>query len=306
MRNAHRLAAASIGLAALFAVGVAPSAAIADEGAASSECTVTGGTLTWGVKEAFRSYISGAIAKGSWAVSDGASYATPNFSWEGASGSINADSGEGLVHFTGTIVFTGHNGVLNLQFANPTVRLRGDGSADLLLDAKSNNAEGALVVDALQVPTGRIDDLGVLAPESGTIAVTKAPVLLTADGAKSFADFYATGDDLDPVTLNVTLGSCAASASKPGAPSGTEQPGDIMTTQAPPGGAKGGESAPGVPWLPIIIGGAAIVIIGAAAALLFTGRRTPAAGGAGADETATREATDPSTSTAERDTPPRS
>lgn len=291
MRTTHRLAAATVGLATLFAGLAAPSAAFAEDvSAASSQCQVTGGTLTWGVKEAFRSYISGSIAKGEWVASDGATYQTPRFTFTGATGSIDANTGEGLVSFTGTVVFTGHAGVLNLQFANPSVRLRGDGAADLLLDAKSNDAEGELVVDAAQVPTARIDGIGAIAPASGAVAFDAAPTVLTADGVKSFAGFYATGEALDPISLSVTLGPCVATAPVvvPGEPTEPAKPGDeIMTIQANP------DAGSQVPWLPIGIAAGALVVIGVAIGLLLSGRRRTEPGSVDANGATTQGEHDP-------------
>src|SRR5690606_10044019 len=112
---------------------VAPTTAqagpILAEDSASSTCVVTGGDLTWGVKESFRSYISGTIAHGSWEVSDGATYETPMFGWSNPTGEIDANTGEGSISFTGLIHFTGHDGALNLQMSNPSIAFSGDGTA---------------------------------------------------------------------------------------------------------------------------------------------------------------------------------
>src|SRR5690606_13834026 len=90
--------ALSVGLLApAAAITGTPTIAAADE--ADSTCQVTGGELTWGVKEAFRSYISGAIANGEWTVSDGAGYETPSFSFSEPTGEIDAETGEGSVTF---------------------------------------------------------------------------------------------------------------------------------------------------------------------------------------------------------------
>ena len=146
-RFATAATAAAFAATALLVPTAAQAAPILATTAASSTCVVTGGELGWGVKEGFRSYISGTIANGSWEVADGASYETPLFGWTNPTGEIDAVTGEGSVSFAGSIHFTGHDGVLNLQIANPTVVLNGDGTAKLLMDTKSNNAQGELVVD---------------------------------------------------------------------------------------------------------------------------------------------------------------
>lgn len=254
----------------------APVAPAQAEDTLTAECTVTGGTLDWGVKEGFRSYISGTIANGGWEVSDGASYETPSFHWADPTGSIDAETGEGRISFTGTVAFNGHDGVLNLVLANPTIEFRGDGTANLLLDARSNNAQGELVVDETQVSVGRIDGLGDADPASGSVRATAAPTILTATGAEAFAGFYATGDDLDPVSLSLDFAPCAGGTGGESAGGGSAngESADVADdiAVAPLGPENNGS---GVPWLPIVIGAAAIVVIVAAAILLVVTRKRP-------------------------------
>lgn len=284
-RTMTRLTAATLGAAALAGFALlapisTPAPAAADEQGAS--CEVTEAVLEWGVKESFRSYITSSIAKGGWEVGDGAEYETPSFRWANGAGSLDPSTGEGSVSFTGSIVFTGHEGVLNLAFANPTVEFRGDGSANLLLDARSNNAQGELAVDGTQISVGRIDGIGEIDAESGSASVVAAPVILTADGAEAFAGFYATGDALDPVTLTLTLAPCEAPAGESGdagddAGSGSDSDEVVAEPISAPAESE-------VPWLPIIIGGAAVVVIAVTAGLLVAGRKKGAAGAADAAE----------------------
>lgn len=275
--TAALLGGAALAAAALFAPGFNGAPAQAEE--LTSSCEVTGGTLEWGVREAFRSYISGSIANGGWEVSDGASYETPSFSWSNPVGSIDAETGEGSVSFTGAISFSGHDGVLNLRFANPTIEFRGDGTAKLLLDARSNDAQGELVIDETRVPVGRIDGVGAIDPASGAVSFDEAPAILTADGARAFAGFYATGEDLDPITLSLDFAACAGgSGGTGGGPAATADPAEPEVTadiaEAPAGG--------GIPWLPISIGGLAVVVIAVTVGLLIAGQKR----GDGADDAA--------------------
>lgn len=182
-------------------------------------CEITSADLTWGVKESFRSYITSTIANGGWEVSDGAEYETPSFSWHNGAGTFDAATGEGSVSFVGTVQFTGHGGVLDLMFANPTIEFRGDGSANLLLDARSNNPQGELVLEAEQVPVARIDNIGDVDANAGTVSISGTTVMLTADGTKAFAEMYATGSELDPISLMLNFEAC-------GEPAGEEPGGD--------------------------------------------------------------------------------
>src|SRR5690606_21588134 len=107
-----------------------------------ASCIVTDGNLTWGLKESFRSYIKSSIAKGDWETVDGAEYELPDFMWNDATGEFDAQTGAGSVNFTGSLHFTGHDGVLDMWIENPTVEFAEDGSAVVLVDARSNDVDG--------------------------------------------------------------------------------------------------------------------------------------------------------------------
>lgn len=271
------LAAVTLGAAAILV----PSAAQATEPATlpaitapaetSAElCEVSAGTLTWGVKESFRSYIT-SIAAGGWEVSDGTEYAVPSFSWSNPVGTIDAATGKGSVSFTGAIQFTGHKGVLNLVIANPTVEFGGDGTAKLRLDTRSNNVEGELVIDEQQAYLGKIEGISEQDLSTGEIAFADASAILTSEGATAFGGFYSSGDDLDPVTLELTLASCEGGSVTAGGTTDEE----IIAT--PPVATQ----EPQVPWLPIIIGAVALAIIGVVTGMLIAGRKKGAAAGSG-------------------------
>nr|WP_243751902.1 HtaA domain-containing protein [Leucobacter weissii] len=235
----------------------------AENGAA---CVVSGGTLTWGIKESFRSYISGSIANGSWETDDGADYETPNFLWSDPSGELDPETGIGTVSFTGSVHFTGHDGVLDLTLANPTIEFEGEGAAALLLDARSTDVAGELAVDAEQEWVGEVEVSGSSAPQNGALELQALPVALTNSGAKAFAGFYDAGESLDPLTLELSFDGCgdAATTAEPT----TESPSDPAAedpTAVEPAAAQ-------VPWLPIIVGGAALLVIGLTLGLLIGGR----------------------------------
>ena len=255
-------AATALAAAALLVPATAQAAPILATTATSSTCVVTGGELQWGVKEGFRSYISGTIANGSWEVADGASYETPLFAWTNPTGEVDAATGEGNISFPGSIHFTGHDGVLNLQIANPTIVLNGDGTAKLLLDTKSNNAQGELVVDEQQAYLGKIEAIGQLDPASGALSFDGAPAVLTADGADAFGGFYASGDELDPVSLSLQLGPCEGTPAAP-----------VEQAEATPETVTLTADEPAVPWLPIAIGAVALAVIAVTAGMLIAGRK---------------------------------
>jgi len=255
---------AASALAASALLGAAPAASAQTTSAA---CTVTGGTLTWGVKESFRSYISGTIANGAWETSDGAEYETPEFIWSDGTGTFDPDTGTGSVSFAGAVHFTGHDGVLDLTLANPTVEFDGSGSAALLLDARSTDMEGAVAVDTAQEWVGEIALDGDLTSSADVVALADQSTTLTNSGAAAFAGFYEAGAELDPVSIAVELDGCGTAAAAIS--------GEVAETPVAEeaGAAQDAEADAGVPWLPIGIGGAALVIIGLTVGLLIGGRR---------------------------------
>lgn len=236
---------------------------------AAAACAVTDGTLTWGVKESFRSYISGSIANGSWETSDGASYETPSFQWRSGTGEIDPATGTGSVSFTGSVHFTGHDGVLDLTLANPTLEFEGDGKAALLLDARSTDATGEVTIDSEQEWVGDVVAGSFSAITEDGFNAAAMPATLTNSGAKAFAGFYEPGVDLDPIDLALTFDGCDVSGVAPDAPTETPQ------ATAAPGAEAPVVAEQQIPWIPIIIGGVAILVIGVTAGMLLTGRKRP-------------------------------
>ena len=176
-------------------------------------CSVSGATLTWGVKESFRGYIDGSIANGSWSEKGNASYDTPNFSWKKGTGGLDRDASTATVAFTGSVNFTGHQGVLNLTLANPTLSIVDASTGYLLLDVKNTTMDGASVNEK-QVSFVKLDLSGVsLAPVDGVVTLTAVPATLTAEGSAAFGT-YPEGEAFDAVTLSIPVATdCTTSAS---------------------------------------------------------------------------------------------
>lgn len=268
-RSSIVLGGALLASSLLLAPVSAQAAPIAAEDAAAA-CAVTDGTLTWGVKESFRSYISGSIANGSWEASDGATYDTPSFQWGSGIGEIDPATGTGSVSFTGSVHFTGHDGVLDLTLANPTLEFEGDGKATLLLDARSTDATGEVTIDSEQEWVGDVEAGSFSAITETGFEAAAMPTILTNTGAKAFAGFYEPGVELDPIDLALSFDNCdtsgvAAEAPADETPQATAEP----IAEAP------AATEQQVPWVPIIIGGVAILVIGVTAGMLLTGRKRP-------------------------------
>jgi len=240
---------------------------------AATACTVTDGTLTWGVKESFRSYISGTIANGSWDTDGGATYETPEFQWSGANGTYDPESGTGSVSFDGLVHFTGHDGVLDLTLAQPTIEFEGD-TAALLLDAKSNDMEGEVAVDEAQAWVGDVALPADVQVADGALSATGAGTTLTNAGVTAFAGFYEAGDELDPLSFTLTLAECDTTAAAAVAEPVAEQTAEPVAADA---ASVQTVSVPAdIPWAAIGVGSVALLVIGFTGGILAGGRRAAA------------------------------
>ncbi|CAN5135543.1 hypothetical protein BH11ACT4_BH11ACT4_07790 [soil metagenome] len=192
----HLALAGALVFAPLVAAAIASPAA-ASPAATASTCTVSDGTIGWGLKESFRSYISGSIANGKWTVADGATYSTPDFGFTGGAGTL--DAGSGTIAFPGSIEFTGHGGILDTTVANPQLRFDRPGTATLLLDVTGTTQQGD-PVDAKAVEFATIKtDAAVI--DGGRYRLDAAATTLTAAGAAAFGT-YTAGTALDPITVD--------------------------------------------------------------------------------------------------------
>ncbi|MGK5630867.1 HtaA domain-containing protein [Streptomyces sp. URMC 123] len=201
--------------------------------AGAAERTISGGRLDWGIKASFQRYVTGPVARGSWALSGGAAtVGTDRFRFHSARGSYDPDSGDLRAGYTGAVRFTGHRGTdgtfeLDLTISRPTVRVTG-GRGTLHADMTSRARGTGEVTSAAQVPLAALDLSGVTMRGGGsTIALTTVPATLTEQGAKAFAGYYEAGAALDPVTLSADVLDAASSAG--GAGSGGPSAGSATT-----------------------------------------------------------------------------
>lgn len=213
-------------------------------------CPASAATLDWGFKESFRSYISGSIANGSWTTADGASYATPLFAWSAGDGVYDVATGKGLLNFTGSVTFTGHDGALNTTIANPQIEFVDAKTAYLLLDVSGVTQDGQTV----SKEAVRFAELTLPEVKAGSTKVSfnEVPAVLTAAGSDAFGT-YPAGEQLDPVTIRFASdSSCAAMAS------------DVETVAATP--IKAPADLGWVLWVVLLvvlaaIAGAAIIVL---------------------------------------------
>lgn len=223
----------------------AAAVAAAVESPAEPSCvarSVSGATIEWGVKESYRSYITGPIAKGE--ISGG---------WGSGSGAYSPENDRGRVSFGGSVHYTGHSGLLDMTLSNPRVQITGANTASLIVNVQSKGYNGSPDVNANGVVFATLS-LPAATTTANRISWTGASATLTAAGAEAFAGFYSAGEALDSVNITFPLGA--------------EVPCDASTDATL--AATGGQAPVDTLWL-----GAGMLLIGALA-VSFTRRRRSA------------------------------
>ncbi|MDO5723691.1 MAG: HtaA domain-containing protein, partial [Flaviflexus sp.] len=176
---------------------------------AAEECTpdpnklrVTGGTLSWGLRKSFTTYVRGSIAQGGWETTAGASWNGSTFVYPAVSGNFDNASKKGTINYAGTVHFTGHHGVLNTVMSNPSLVINGS-SAQLYLTVTSQDMQGN------RTNFGRVHFANVVLSNAsvsgGILSLQSSSVTLTAAGAKAFAGFYSPGESLDQMSSTVKM-----------------------------------------------------------------------------------------------------
>ena len=158
---------------------------------------VTSGSLTWGIRTSFTSYLRGPIAKGSWQLSGGANWNGSAFTFPLTSGSYDPATKSGSVKYSGSVHMTGHHGILDMTLAEPSLEIKGS-TGHLYLDVKSSSMDGK------KTSYGRVDFATFQVSTSGNSAIKGSSVKLTATGAKAFAGFYKAGEPMNPLSTNLT------------------------------------------------------------------------------------------------------
>lgn len=194
-----------VGAVLIALIGMtAPSAHAHSDGAtlaqSGTECSVRSWEITWGFKESFRAYLSGTIARGGWDTSGNIGYDTPVFTIEGSRGVMSPDGSAGEMVGSGTIRFTGHDGILDQTVSAPRLVIESSDNAVLFFDVVGDTQEG-VSIDERDVAFADINihrysiDAG-----AGLWSVTGAPALLTEEGAAAFGT-YPAGEPLDAMDI---------------------------------------------------------------------------------------------------------
>ncbi len=194
--------------------------------ARADEAPVPGGSLDWGIKTSFVSYIQGSIAHGEITTEGVTTNADGSYRFPLAEGTTDTQTGATSASFTGSVHFTGHDEGTGPQLDLLITNIRIDVSG----------VQGTVVADVTSKGLGQTDatdypdvvfatlDFSMTPPafEGSSIVFHNVPTLLTADGAEAFAGFYDEGTELDPLTVSFELG---------GAPTGSETPSPSTTAE---------------------------------------------------------------------------
>jgi hypothetical protein len=219
------LTGALIASAAAIGGVVAPASAVEGE--------VTGATLSWGLKESFRTYI-GTIAHGTVTMVGGVADHGSSYGWSGGSGVVDDAVPSADVSYGGGVHFVGHGGQLDLLIENLRVEVAG-GSGTLFADVTSKGLSGP-DFDADGVAFATLTP-GTPSVSNGVATWSNAPATLTSDGSAAFSGMYPAGQALDPVSFSLpysipTPDPVATATSLSAAPVGTAQEGTEVTFTA--------------------------------------------------------------------------
>ncbi|WP_150245017.1 HtaA domain-containing protein [Nocardiopsis quinghaiensis] len=244
-----------------------------DPDAPEEPLTVHNGRADWGVKESFRDYITGSIAHGAITPRDGATRNEDGtFAFTGGSGEVDLSESVADISFEGTVAFEGHahdgaDPLLMMTVSDPRVEIDGDAGV-LHADVTSKSLSGGESVTYEDVAFAELDlaDVGYTL-EDDVLSWDPIPASLAAEGVPAFADFYSTGEALDPLTLTVSVGEDAQVPGGGGDGSGDGDP-------APgPGDGDGDGGLPNTGTALTGLLAAAAVAVGAGGVAVYASRR---------------------------------
>ncbi|WP_367430904.1 HtaA domain-containing protein [Streptomyces celluloflavus] len=249
-----------------------------DGKAAGGDGAIVDAALDWGVRRTFREYVTGAIARGRWQLTDGAQDGGALFRFPRGKGSYDAAGHTLDAAFTGTLRFTGTHLDLALNAVTVTVR---DGRGTLTADVTTGGADGADGKRVARKTPLATFEAGQLKPADGLIAVKEAPAKLTEEGAKAFGGIYPAGTAMDPVSLSVAVKEGVRLPALPDLGTDPTAAATPKQREAEPTAASSpATSATSSAALPLSLAGGAVLIAAAAAFLVLRARRRRAAGDA--------------------------
>ncbi|WP_151482739.1 HtaA domain-containing protein [Streptomyces albicerus] len=244
---------------------------------------ITDGTLGWGVKQSFRTYVVDGVAKGRITVSGGASQAAGNgiFTFVDGTGTYDTDADTLNASFKGSVNFKGHeeNGSYGLDLTLSDLKAELDGGSGKLTADVNSLGEKSDDVTLAELKPKSAD----LTAKNDVITLDDVTTTLTKAGAEAFGGFYQAGAELDPVDLSVALSedaelpdtdpSSSTGATGGTGTGGTGTTGAAGTTGSTTGGVTGGLASTGSDVPVTALGAAAAATVAAGAGVVFAVRR---------------------------------
>lgn len=175
-----------------------PSATVTDKPAAAEQGAIVDGTLDWGVKKSFRTYVTGPIAHGKVEATAGAGASGDGYRFPDATGHFDADKQTLNADFDGKVRFLGHeeSGAYTLDLSLTGMEIQVNGTKGTLIadvstkdrETKKVSTYTGLAVADLKLPKGE------LAARDGVVTLSAVPATLTADGTRAFGGMYQAGE----------------------------------------------------------------------------------------------------------------
>lgn len=191
-----------LGLVAIASLVIATALTFMSPSAqAADNITVTDGTVTWGVKQSWRSYIGESgitVSGGVTRTGDGA------FVWPAKTGTYDSATKRLELKLGGSVHFTAHEGALDMTISSPRLVISGD-EPQLFATVVSKNESTGQLVDFGEIPMVNLDlESGQPTTTDGTTAWTPVDARLTAEMYEAFSRNYGVNSLLDPVSLSYT------------------------------------------------------------------------------------------------------
>ncbi|MFF1510748.1 HtaA domain-containing protein [Streptomyces sp. NPDC058326] len=233
-RRSVTLTAAVATAAALGTGALALALPAAADTAAPPPATLSDGTLDWGIKQSFRSYLAQPFAHGRTTVEGGATQAAGNgvFTFVEGTGTYDTTTHATANSFKGGVHFEAHSGALDIRISDVRLSTRGTAapSGEITADVVTKEKDGSFRTRE-DIALAALDMTGIRPGQGagGAMVFKDIPAKLTKDGAAAFAGFYKEGDALDAATLTVKAGSRPTTA-----PPATTPPPTATTTTRPP------------------------------------------------------------------------
>ena len=186
------------------------------------------GTLVWGIKKSWRSYIGGGVT-----LSEGAQASKEGYIFHGGT-VTNETNGTKTVQYNGKVNFKAYGGILYLTFSDPQVRIDQQGKATLWLKQWNANQDGTSETPGQYIEAVKIADVQN-AGAANPSAVNSA-TYLQEPLQQQFIYAYRTG--LRMSNLSFTTKDVKEPGATPTAPTSPKQPVAPESPAAPANPAK--------------------------------------------------------------------